>query len=298
MPGGIRAEALAAPIFVLLWSTGFIGAKLGLPDAEPMTLLTLRFGLVAGALGLWVWIARAPWPDRRQCRDAALIGALLHGVYLGGVFQAIALGLEAGLSALIVGAQPLLTALIARRFLGEVLGPSQWLGMLLGFAGVSLVVARKIDAGLGDWRGVVLCIVALIAISAASVLQKTRGQQTPMRTGALIQFLAAVAVTAGLALVFETGRVNWTGTFVFALGWLVVVLSLGAVSLLYLLLRRGGASNVASLFFLVPGATAVIAWALFGETLGWVETGGVAITALGVVLVNRAGITARRGPEP
>lgn len=295
MPSGPRAGLAVAPLFVVLWSTGFIGAKLGLPHAEPLTFLATRYALVAGLLGAWFLVstgARAlTW---RQTADAALIGALIHGVYLGCVFSAIALGVEAGTSALIVGLQPIATALIARRVLGERLSALQWAGMAVGVAGVALVVARKVGDGVGDWRGVGLCAVALVAIAAASVLQKTRAADHPMRAATLVQFVAAFAVTAPLALVLETNRIDWTGEFVFALGWLVLVLSVGAVMLLYVLIRRGGASNVASLFFLVPASTALIAWPVFGETLTAVELGGVAATALGVLMVNRPGLFRRR----
>ena len=281
------AARLAAPLFVVLWSTGFIGAKLGLPHAGPMTFLALRFALVTAALGLWVWLARAPWPTLGQARDQAAVGVLLHGVYLGGVFVAISLGTEAGLAALIGGLQPVATTLIARQVLGERLVGVQWLGMALGFAGVGLVVQQKLGAGIGDWRGVALCGLALVAIAAGSVLQKTRGADTPLRSGTVVQFAAAGVVTAVLALAFDDLSVDWTAEFVFALGWLVVVLSLGAISLLIWLIRRGAASNVASLFFLVPPCTALIAWALFGETMGPVALAGVAVTALGVWMVNR-----------
>jgi len=286
-------DLMAAPVFVLLWSTGFIGAKLGLPHAEPMTFLAVRFVLVAAAFALWIWLARAPWPTPAQAADAALVGVLIHVGYLGGVFQAIAWGTEAGVSALIVGLQPVLTTLIAARLLGERLGRVEWLGMALGVAGVALVVARKLGAGIGDLWGVGLCLVALISIALGSVYQKRRGAKIPMRSGAFVQFAAAAAVCGILSLSVETGEIAWTGAFVFALGWLVLVLSVGAVSLLIVLIRRGAASNVASLFFLVPPVTAVMAWALFGEQMGPIELAGMALTALGVLMVNRPGLFAR-----
>lgn len=296
MPMLQKVALLAAPGFVVLWSTGFIGAKLGLPHAGPLTFLALRYCVVILLFGAWVWLSRAPLPNRRQAGDAALIGVLIHAIYLGGVFMAISLGTEAGMSALIVGLQPILTALIARRVLGERLGPVQWAGMALGIAGVALVVARKLGDGIGDWRGVTLCLISLAAIATASILQKTRAGDHPMRGATLVQFIAAFAVTLPLALIFEDNRVEWTGEFVFALGWLSVVLSVGAVMLLYVLIRRGAAANVASLFFLVPASTALIAWALFGETLTAVELGGVAATAVGVLMVNRPGLFARLLP--
>lgn len=283
----LRPETLAAPAFVLFWSTGFIGAKYGLPYAEPATFLALRLALASALLGVWVVLARAAWPSPAQMRDAALVGVLLHAVYLGGVYQAIALGTEAWVSALIVGLHPVLTALIAGRVLSERLSLMQWTGIALGFLGVGLVVARKLDAGIGDWRGVALCLGSLVAISVASILQKARAGDHPVRTSTLIQFLAAFAVLVPLALIFESREVDWTGEFVLALGWLVVVLSLGALSLLLYLIRRGAASVVASLFFLVPPVTALMAWAMFGERMGPVEMAGVAATAIGVLMVNR-----------
>ena len=283
-------EVLAAPLFVVLWSTGFIGAKYGLPYAEPLTFLTLRFALVLPLLAVWVWATDAPLPSLRQAGEAAVIGVLLHAVYLGGVFSSIDLGLEAGLAALIVGLQPVLTALIARGLLGERLAGPQWLGMALGLAGVALVVVRKLGAGVGDWRGVALCLGSLAAISLASALQKRWAGGHPMRGATLVQFAAASLFMLPFALVLETNQVAWTGPFLFALGWLVLVLSLGAIMLLFYLIRRGAAANVASLFFLVPASTAVIAWAVFGETLGVLEVAGVALTALGVLMVNRPGL--------
>ena len=283
----MRVDHLVAPVFVVLWSTGFIGAKLGLPHAEPMTFLALRFGIVAGVLFLWAGLAGSRRLTTRQWIDQLMIGFLLHFVYLGGVFVAISMGVEAGLSALIVGLQPVLTALLARRFLSERLTRPQWVGMCLGLAGVSLVVLRKLDAGLGDWVGVAICFAGLIGICAGSLLQKLWAGDTPMRMGTAAQFTSASLACAAVAVWTETGAITWHPEFIFALGWLIVVLSLGAITLLYVLIQRGGASNVASLFFLVPPCTALIAWWLFDERLGAVEVAGVVITALGVLMVNR-----------
>ena len=272
---------------MLLWSTGFIGAKLGLPHAEPMTFLSVRFALVAALLLVWVLLSGAPWPRRDQIGAAALIGVLMHGVYLGGVFSAISLGVEAGAAALIVGLQPIVTALLAWGMLGERLRAAQVAGLALGFLGAALVVARKLAAGLGSIEAVGLCVMALIAISVGSIAQKRHGADMPMRSGAMVQYLAAAAFTALFAFALETREIAWTGEFIFALTWLTLVLSIGAILLLYTLLQRGAASEVASLFFLVPASTAVIAWAMFGEVLGWVEMAGVAATAAGVWLVLR-----------
>ncbi len=290
----IRLDLLAAPLFVVLWSTGFIGAKYGLPHIEPVTFLVLRFALVVAALVFWVVLARTAWLTLAQARDAAIIGILLQAVYLGGIYKAIDLGVEAGVAALIVGLQPVLTAFIARQFLGERLSPVQWAGIALGAIGVGLVVMRKLDAGIGDWRGVALCLVALAGISIASILQKTRATDHPMRTSTLVQFLAALAVLAPLSFAFETREVAWSGELIFTMAWLVLVMSLGALSLLLFLIRRGAASNVASLFFLVPPTTALMAWGIFGEVLGPVEIAGVGLAASGVLMVNRPRLFARR----
>ena len=294
MTAPFRLDILAAPLFVALWSTGFIGAKYGLPYIEPATFLVLRFGFVAAALGLWVLLARAAWLTRAQARDAAVIGILLQAVFLGGVFKAIDLGVEAGVSALIVGLQPVLTAFIARQFLGERLSRVQWTGIALGVLGVGLVVTRKLEAGVGDWRGVALCLGALAGISIASILQKTRAADHPVRSSTLVQFIAALAVLTPISFAFESREVTWSGELVFALAWLVLAMSLGALSLLLFLIRRGAASNVASLFFLVPPTTAVMARGIFGEVLGPVEIAGVGLAAIGVLMVNRPALFARR----
>ncbi len=290
----LRAETLAAPLFVVLWSTGFVGAKFGLTYIEPITFLVVRFSLAAAALAAWILLARAAWPTWRQAREAALIGVLLQAVYLGCIYKAIDFGIEAGLSSLIVGLQPVLTAFIARGYLGERLTRVQWAGIAFGLTGVALVVARKLGDGIGDWRGVALCLASLAGISVAAVLQKARGGDHPMRSGALIQFLASLAVLVPLSLAFETREIDWQPEFVVTLAWLVLVMSLGALSLLLFLIRRGAASAVASLFFMVPPTTALMAWALFGERMGPIEIGGVAVTAIGVLLVNRPELLAPR----
>lgn len=290
------AARLAAPLFVVLWSTGFIGARLALPHAEPIAFLGLRFVLAAAVMALWVQLSRAPWPDWRQTGQQAVVGVLVQFVYLGGVFVAIDWGVEAGTSALIVGLQPVLTALIAARVLGERLVVVQWTGMALGVAGVALVVAKKLQAGVGTPAGVAMCFAALVGISVGAIIQKARGGGTPMRGGNAVQFAAAALCAGAVLAVTGTGRIEWTGELLFALGWLVFVLSIGAVMLLYVLIRRGAASNVASLFFLVPPCTALIAWPLFGERVGLVEALGIAATAVGVLLVNRPELVARWRP--
>jgi drug/metabolite transporter (DMT)-like permease len=273
-------------LFVVLWSTGFIGARLGMPHAEPMTFLALRFALTAVCLAALAAFWQAPWPPRpRDWGHLAVAGLLMHGIYLGGVFVAIRLGLEAGLSALIVSTQPLLVAAAAPFLLAEQVTLRRWLGLGLGLVGVTLVLAGKLGQGGGFWA-VAACVTALAGITAGTLYQKRWCTGQDLRTGNLIQFAAAALACWLAALVFEQRRINWTPELVFALVWLVFVLSLGAIPLLYLLLRRGAASQVASLFFLVPPTTALIAWFLFGERLGVAAVAGMALTVAGVALVN------------
>ena len=274
-------------VFVLLWSTGFIGAKLGLPYAEPMTFLTLRFAIGAALLLVVVLLFWAPWPATwREAGHIAMAGLLLHGLYLGCVFASIGLGVEAGVSALIVSIQPLVVAAAAGPLLGERVSRLQWLGLALGILGVTLVVWRKLALGLGSPLGMGLSVVALLGLAAATLYQKRYCQDVPLRSGAVIQLAIAATATGILALAFETGRIEWSGAFVFALAWLVLVLSLGAFMLLYLMIRQGTAARVSSLFYLVPPSTAVIAFLLFGERFGPLALLGMALAVVGVGLVN------------
>lgn len=275
-------------LFVVLWSTGFIGAKLGLPYAGPLTFLALRFWLVAALLTLLALGTRAPWPRRpAEVRHYAVAGLLVHAVYLGGVFVGIALGVEAGVSAMIVSMQPLLVAAFAGLALGERVTPRQWAGLALGVIGVALILARKLGHGVGDALGALACVVALFGMTAGTLYQKRYCAGMDLRTGNVVQFAAAGLATGLLALLLEDNRIVWSGAFVFALAWLVLVLSLGAISLLYVLIRRGAAARVSGLLFLVPPCTALIAWPLFGESLGPVALLGMALTVVGVAMASR-----------
>ncbi|MEM6661149.1 MAG: DMT family transporter [Pseudomonadota bacterium] len=280
-------------LFVVLWSTGFIGAKLGTPYAPPMTLLALRFGLVAVCLMGWMIVTGAPWPTARQWWEQAVIATFVHVIYLGGVFVAVDLGLEAGATAVVLGLQPLAIAFGAAAMLGERLNRVQWIGMALGLAGVALVVGRKLDAGIGGPASLAFALMALAAISLGTILQKRRSEDTPMLTGNMVQFTWAAILSFAAALVFEEVSIHWTPVFIFALGWMVIVLSLGALTLYYILIKRGAASEVASLFFLVPASTAVIAWPLFGEVMGLIEIAGMVAAMVGVLLVLRPGLISR-----
>lgn len=288
---GFKSPALAslAPLlFVVLWSTGFIGAKLGLPDCEPLTLLTLRYAAVLVLMGAIALATRAPWPGSpAQWAHIGVSGLLIHAVYLGGVFTAIRLGLPAGVTALVVGLQPVLTALGAGLLLRERVRVTQWAGLALGLAGVVLVVARKVEGGPAAAELLLPAVVALAGITVGTLYQKRFCASFDLRTGSVVQFLPSLAVTALAAWRTETMVVHWTPAFAFALGWLVLVLSLGAVSLLNVLIRSGSAVNVASLFYLTPPTTALIAWAMFGETLTGLALAGMGLAVLGVWLARK-----------
>ena len=285
-------QRLGGPaLFVLLWSTGFVGAKYGLPYADPFTFLGVRL-LVAGLLlGLLALLLRsAGMAARPQYGRAAVAGLLLHAGYLGGTFYAISLGIPAGVAAVVVSLQPVLTAVLAARVLGEHPTRRQWLGLALGAVGVALVVGPGITAAGGSatsfsTAGLVACLVALASGTAGTVYQKRHGDGIPLVWGTAVQYAAAAAVLIAVAAATEDMTIRWTGKFVASFVWLVLGLSLGAVLLLLLLLRRGTASSVSSLYYLVPPATAVEAYLLFGERVSPLALVGIAVTALGVALV-------------
>jgi drug/metabolite transporter (DMT)-like permease len=285
--------ALLAPgVFVVLWASGFIGARLGLPHVEPLTFLTLRMAAVVALMAVVIAVTRPPWPGVAAIRHSMIAGLLMHGGYLGGVFVAIDHKLPVGLTALIVGLQPILVSTLANRFFGERVTPRQWGGLALGILGVYLIVQDKTageQAGALAWAAVV---TALLSITGGTLYQKRHGGDIDWRSAFLVQYASAGAVFAAGAVLFETRAVEWTGELVFALAWLVLVLSLGAVWLLYFLIRRAAASRISSLFYLTPPATAVMAWALFGERLGPVALVGMAVCVAGVFLVNATPRTA------
>ncbi len=281
---------LAPGLFVLLWSTGFIGAKFGLPYAEPMTFLWYRYSFAVLLLGGLVWWRRAPWPRQTRTYGHLVVsGLLLHGCYIGGVFLAIAHGMSSGIAALIMGAQPLLTALLAGPLLGEHLSARQWYGFALGFAGLALTVQRTVMLGTLPLFGFIACTIGLFAMTLGTLYQKRHTASVDSRVGVLVQFIAAAIVFRVGASSFETGVVVWDPRFIFALGWLCLVMSLGAISLLWHLIKQGAAARVASLFYLVPPVVAIEGYALFGETLQALQMVGIAITALGVALINLVG---------
>ncbi len=277
----------AAPaLFVILWSTGFIGTKYVLRDAEPLTYLAIRMALVVGLMALIAAIARPPWPDHRGIAHSVVAGLLVHGFYLGGTAIAIAHSIPAGLSALIPGLQPILTSTLANRWLGERVTPLQWAGLLLGLGGVVLILHNRPMSGEAGW-GWLASGVSLVSITLGTLYQRRYCNHIDWRAGNLVQFMAAAVLCATGAWLFETNVVRWTSEFVLSLVWLAVVLSIGSIGLLYWLIRRSAATSVASLFYLVPAVTSVMAYVLFGERLDAIAIAGMVACAAAVFLVNQ-----------
>lgn len=291
----IQARCIPA-LFVVLWATGFIGARYAMPWAEPFTFLAARFLLAFALLAALLVFVRPRFSSRAGALHAMVAGALMHGVYLGGVFWAIYQGMPAGISALIVGLQPLITALLAGRLLGEKILPRHWLGLAIGFVGVMVVLSPKFGmTGSGVTAETLAAgMIAVIGISVGTIWQKRFGNETDMVTGTLYQYLGAALLMAAASILFETRTVTINGELIFALAWLVLVLSIGAIFLLMYLIRQGEMSKVASLFYLVPAVTAVIAWALFGEELSFVQICGMALTTFGVGLASAQAPTRAR----
>jgi len=273
--------------FVLLWATGFIVAKYASPHAPPLTFLLYRFAGVIAVLLPIAWLTRAPWPaTARAWRDIAIAGVLLQALYLVGVWVAIAQGMPAGVSSLLVGAQPLLTALFAAT-VGERVTRVQWLGLALGLAGVALVLSDRLTLQGVSLPALLINAMALLGITAGTLFQKRHGAQVDLRTGSIIQFGASVLVVLPFALALESLTVDATPAFWGALLWSIVALSVVAISLLLVMIRRGRATEVASLMYLTPAVTAVMAWLAFGERLGLLAWSGMVVTMAGVALVVR-----------
>ncbi|WP_418321488.1 DMT family transporter [Piscinibacter sakaiensis] len=288
-------------VFVLIWSTGFIVARFGMPHAPPFTFLTIRYALSILCFLVWIRLAGAAWPrGRSQWQHLAVTGVLMHAGYLGGVWAAVKAGIGAGTVALLVGLQPVLTAIwlsgTAARSArsgsrGEVslataIGWTQWAGLVLGFGGLLLVVWRKLGVGEVTPWNLALAVLALLSITTGTLYQKRHVQPCDVRTASTVQLLGAMIVSLPLAAI-ETEAVRWNAELIGAMSWSVLGLTLGGSSLLYLLIQRGAATKVTSLFFLVPPCTALMAWPLFGETLSPLALAGMALTAIGVALVVR-----------
>ena len=278
-------RTLSAPVlFVLLWATGFIGARYAMPHAEPFWFLAVRFAIAGLLLGAFAVISGRPLPTRIAAANALVTGALIHGLYLACVFWAIRNGLPAGMSALIVGLQPIVTALLAGVLLGERATARHWAALAAGLVGVALVLWPKLSvlsAGVNA-ATIAASFLAVVAISAGTVWQKRTGGTSDMVTGTAIQYGGAVIVSLLLSLTFENQQFDATAELWFALAWLVIVLSIGAIFLLMMLIQRGSMNSVAALFYLVPAVTAVMAWMLFDEQLQPIQLIGMAIVAAAV----------------
>lgn len=290
-PSGLLVRSMPA-VFVLIWSTGFIVARYGMPYAPPFKFLSVRYALSILAFLVWIFLAGVRWPsDRRQWWHLCVTGVLMHGGYLGGVWAAVKAGMGSGLSALIVGLQPVLTAVwLSSRQGAEAVSRRQWLGLWLGFIGLALVVSRKFGHGApGDLVSPLnlgFAVLALLSITAGTLYQKRHVTPCDVRTANAVQLMAALIVTLPLALL-ESVSMQWNGELIGAMGWSVLGLTLGGSSLLYMLIQRGAAASVASLMYLVPPTTAVMAWLLFAEPITLTTLIGMGLTAFGVSLVVR-----------
>ena len=279
-------------LFVLIWSTGFIVARFGMPHSPPLTFLSMRYALSVLCFGVWVLLARATWPrNRAQWLHLGVVGVLMHAGYLGGVWAAVKAGIGAGTVALLVGLQPVLTALwltlSTSKSSQQRLSFAQWGGLALGLGGLMLVVWRKLGAGELNRFNLGLAVFALLSITTGTLYQKRFLAPCDVRTASLVQLLAALAVSLPLALL-EPEAVTWHPQFIGAMIWSVLGLTLGGSSLLYLLIQRGAATQVTSLMFLVPPCTAVMAWLIFGEVLTPSMGLGMALTVVGVAMVVRS----------
>ena len=279
---------IAPALFVGLWATGFIGAKYGLTGAEPLTFLSYRFAIVVTLLAAicLVWRPRTPTTPALAAH-CFLAGALIHGFYLGGTFLAVSKGLQPAIAALIVGLQPLVTAVLAAPILGERISARHWIGVSLGFVGLALVLGPKMTGATLEVTPemIAFAVMSLAGITVGTIYQKNYATGASLRVGGLLQYLGGLSVTAVGATLFESWRIDWTPQVIGAMAWLVLVLSLGAISLLMLMIRNGAVSRVSTLFYLVPPVTAVMAYVLFGDTLTALQLLGMLITAIAVALV-------------
>ena len=287
-PGGSGWLRAMPAVFVLIWSTGFIVARYGMPYAPPLKFLAVRYALSLVCFGVWVALAKVAWPkERSQWGHLAVTGVLMQAGYLGGVWAAVHAGMGAGLVALLVGVQPVLTA-IWLSFNGGRISKRQWAGLVLGFAGLVLVVSRKFGQGAEvNPLTMALAVFALLSITAGTLYQKRFVAPCDVRSASAVQMAAALLVTLPFAAM-ESQGIEWNAHSTGAMAWSVLALSLGGSSLLYMLIQRGTATAVTSLLYLVPPCTAVMAWLLFAEPITLVTLLGIGLTAVGVSLVVRS----------
>ena len=275
-----------SPLFILIWSTGFIIARYGMPHAEPLTFLAIRFfGVILILLPCILWF-KAPWPSKSQIVHLAIAGVLIQFGYLAGVWIAIRHGMPVGLTALIVGLQPILTAVFVS-FLAEKITRSQWQGLFLGLLGVFLVLYAQINTTGVNAQTIFFNIIGLLSITVGTIYQKKYCAQFDLRTGSLIQFMTSLGLATIGAYLFETREVEWVLELIGALVWGIVGISIGAMSLLFILIRRGNATKVSSLMYLTPPTTAIMGWVLFNEPLTILVGLGTLLTMLGVLIVNQ-----------
>lgn len=288
MPPDTVLARVAPPLFVVIWATGFIVARIISPYAEPLTFLLVRYLLALMVLGIIIGLARAPWPRTgREWSNGLIAGVLLHGFYLGGVFWAVKDGLPAGIMALIAGLQPLATALLSKPLLGERVSPRRWIGIALGFLGAALVILPKLGEGGMPPAALAVGLFAMISITCGTIWQKRTGSRGDLRVNAAIQYMGAALVTVPMVLLTEQGRMDWTLPLIGGLAWAVLGLSIGAIGLLLYLIRHGAVVGVATLLYLVPPVAALMAFVLFGETLSLIQILGMGFAALGVAIASR-----------
>ena len=286
---------IAPALFVLLWSTGFLGTKLGSNGAEPFTFLVVRVSLVLAILVPLGWWIKSPRLEPAQRWHAMLVGVLMYTTYLGGVMWAMRAGMASNVAALIVSLQPVLTAAFAGILLKEVITPRHWLGIALGLVGAALVIGPRLEASLGTGAStgitpatVFSATIALFGITIGTIYQKRFTSGFDLVSGAIWQYVGALATLLPVALIFETGHIEWTPGVIGALAWLVLVLSIGATGLLMMLIRKNAVSRTSGLFYLVPGVTALMSLAMFGEKLTMVQLAGLIVVTVAVVLMQPA----------
>jgi drug/metabolite transporter (DMT)-like permease len=284
----------AAPfVFVLIWSTGWVAAGYAAPYADPLTFLGVRYACAAALVAAYALVSGAKWPTTvADWRHGIFSGVLLHGIYLGGVWWAVRNGLPAGISGLIAALQPILTALFAPAILGERITLLRWGGIMLGFIGIALVLQPKL-AGVepaalwGVLIPVIINIIAMVSVTAGSFYQKLFIGSGDLRTVTALQYVGALLFTVPLAIATEKMQITWNLTMVLVLAWSVIALSLGAIGLMLMMIRKGAVSRTAALIYLIPPTVAIEAWLLFNETLSVVQIAGMALTVVGVVLASR-----------
>jgi len=275
-------------VFVILWATGFLGARYAMPYATPYAFLSVRFAITIVILLILLFIFKSKLPKGSAIWHAMIIGVLFHGIYLGAIFWAIKKGFPAGFAGIIVGLQPIITAFLAAKILDDKIKKIQILGLIVGIMGISLVLYPKLIGATNTniFWGAIASLFGVIAFSLGTIIQKKFANNQNLIGNAFYQYLGALIFSLPLALLFEQFIFEWNGELIFAFFWLILVLSIGAILLLMLMIKAHEATNVASYFYLVPAATAIMAYFLFGETLNMVQIIGLLITSTGVALAT------------